>query len=298
MAEEQAAAQSEQYLLRFKDFNFIGSLVKPEFIESMEDFKIKASGIFIVTYPKSGTVWTQQVVNLILYDKHRDGTENMENANRAPWFEYNTRNIDFNLRPSPRIFSTHLPYYLVPKGLQSQKAKIIYVYRNPKDVMISFYHFSKFLTKLKTSNTMEDFMEKFLAGEVFSSVWFDHIKGWYTHKNNFNILFVSFEEMKKDLRNAVLKISKFLGKELSDEDMESVVKQATFQNMKKDPRANYENISIDFGSSEAPVFLRKGTIGDWKNYLTVSQSEKLDKTFQEQMEGVPLKFIWDMNEDF
>ncbi|XP_038625310.1 amine sulfotransferase-like isoform X2 [Tachyglossus aculeatus] len=235
MAEEQTAElRRDLYLLRFKDFNFIRSMVNPEFLEIMEDFEIRDNDIFIATYPKSGTVWTQQV---------------------------------------------------------------IYVYRNPKDVMTSFYHFSKLLTKLQTSDTMEDFMERFLAGDVFANLWFDHIKGWYSHKNNFNILFLSYEEMKKDLRNAVLKISKFLGKKLTDEDVESVVKQATFENMKNDPRANYDAITRELGRTHEQDFLRKGIIGDWKNCLTVSQSERFDKVFQEQMKDLPLKFIWDMNED-
>ncbi|XP_038597711.1 amine sulfotransferase-like [Tachyglossus aculeatus] len=298
MAEEQTAEQRRDlYVLRFKDFNFMRSMVNPEFLEIMEDFEIRDNDIFIATYPKSGTVWTQQVVNLILSDEHRNGMQNLENIERAPWLEYNLRKANYTLLPSPRVFSTHLPYNLLPKGVQSQKVKVIYVYRNPKDVMTSFYHFSKLLTKLQTSDTMEDFMERFLAGDVLANLWFDHIKGWYSHKNNFNILFLTYEEMKKDLRNAVLKISKFLGKKLTDEDVESVVKQATFENMKNDPRANYDAIARELGRTHEQDFLRKGIIGDWKNCLTVSQSERFDKVFQEQMKDLPLKFIWDMNED-
>ncbi|KAF5919983.1 hypothetical protein HPG69_014349 [Diceros bicornis minor] len=66
--------------------------------------------------------------------------------------------------------------------------------------------------------------------KVVGNLWFDHIRGWHTHKDDFNILF--------DLRSTALKISKFLEKQLTNEDVESIVKQVTFKNMKEDPGVN------------------------------------------------------------
>ncbi|EPY74567.1 hypothetical protein CB1_001970005 [Camelus ferus] len=77
---------------------------------------------------------------------------------------------------------------------------------------------------------------------VVGSLWFDHVRGWYEHRHDFNILFMMYEEMNKDLRSSVLKINHFLEKELSEEDLDAVVNQATFQNMKYNPQANYDGI--------------------------------------------------------
>uniref|UniRef100_F6U8N1 Sulfotransferase n=1 Tax=Ornithorhynchus anatinus TaxID=9258 RepID=F6U8N1_ORNAN len=283
MEEQETADQElENYLVSFKNFNLLRSWANIQFLETLDDLEIRDSDIFIITYPKSGTIWTQQIVNLIVFDEHRNGTENVDNMERVLWIEYSTASKDFGQRPSPRVFSSHLPYYLMPKALRNKKGKVIYVYRNPKDTMTSFYHFAKILGYIKPEVTMENFMERFLAGNVASGLWFDHVRGWFTHEHDFNLLFMSYEEMKKDLRNAVLKISKFLGKKLTDEEVESVVKQATFQNMINDSRANYNRIKDDIIQKQ--VFLRKGIIGDWKNALTVAQNEKFDKIFQEKME--------------
>jgi len=62
----------------------------------------------------------------------------------------------------------------------------------------------------------------------------------------------------QDLRSAVLKICNFIGKKLSEEEIESVVRQATFENMQKDPRANYENMPDDIAIKGKGKFLRKG----------------------------------------
>lgn len=58
----------------------------------------------------------------------------------------------------------------------------------------------------------------------------------------------------------MLKISRFLEKELSEEDVEAIVKQSTFQNMKSDPKANYDEIlKHEIGKrTDDGHFLRKG----------------------------------------
>ncbi|KAK7835294.1 hypothetical protein U0070_017830, partial [Myodes glareolus] len=244
------------------------------------------------------TIWTQQILSLIYFEGHRNNTENIQTTDRAPFFEYNIRNVDFAKMPSPRIFCSHLPYYLVPKVFKNKKVKVLYIYRNPKDVLTSYFHFINWIVVPEASKTVEAFMQAFLDGRVVGSNWFDHIRGWYEHRHDFNIMFLSYEDMKKDLRGSVLKICSFLEKELSEEDVDAVVRQATFQNMKSDPRANKDDImkkEIGAGNDQG-TFLRKGTIGDWKHHLTVGQNERFDRIFKRNMKNIPLKFIWDINE--
>uniref|UniRef100_UPI000E55B506 amine sulfotransferase-like n=1 Tax=Urocitellus parryii TaxID=9999 RepID=UPI000E55B506 len=139
---------------------------------------------------------------------------------------------------------------------------ILYIYRNPKDVLVSFFRFSNCVAILKNSDTFENYIKMFLDGKVVGSRWFDHIKRWYEHRHDFNIQSMSYEDMKKDLRSAVLKICRFLEKELSEEVVDTVVKQATFQNMKTNPQANYNDIvkqEMGVRNTEGN-FLRKGTI--------------------------------------
>ncbi|NXN99363.1 ST3A1 sulfotransferase, partial [Rhinopomastus cyanomelas] len=175
--------------------------------------------------------------------------------------------------------------------------QVIYVTRNPKDVMVSYYHFSKYMSKIEEVPDFNLFMERFLAGKVVGSSWMDHVAGWCGHTQDFNILFLTYEEMKKDLRSAVLKICNFLGKKLSSDEVDSVVEQATFENMKKDPRANYEHLPDDIVAKDKGSFLRKGTIGDWKNIMTVAQNERFDKILTQKMKTLPIKFVWDINDE-
>ncbi|XP_032071462.1 amine sulfotransferase-like [Thamnophis elegans] len=287
----------DEFLYKYKGLYFVTDSSSPETLDSLDSFEIRDDDIFVITYPKSGTIWTQNIVSLITYEGHRDGTENITLIDRAPFLEYNVFHVDLPSRPSPRVICSHLPYYLVPKGLRKRRAKIIYVFRNPKDVLISSYHFHKVAIQIETPKDFNIFFEKFLAGKVVCSSWLDHVEGWSAHKGDFNILFLSYEEMKKDLRSSVLKICKFLGRELTEKEVDEVVYKATFDNMKVDSRANYTLLPpgiLDFSKGN---FLRKGTIGDWKNHMTVAQSERFDRVFKERMEKLPFKFCWDIQED-
>ncbi|KAJ6655240.1 hypothetical protein lerEdw1_005584, partial [Lerista edwardsae] len=189
--------EDRKQFLNPKGVYFLPDVVTPEYIDSLEDFEIRDSDVFLVTYPKSGTVWTQQILSLIYHEGHRDGTENKNLIDRVPWLEYNVNKVDFVTLPSPRLFATHLPYFLVPKGLRNRRAKVIYVARNPKDVLVSFYHFSKFSKTLEEIEDFDIFLERFLNGQVINSLWLDHIEGWHAHRDDFNILFLMYEEMKK-----------------------------------------------------------------------------------------------------
>ncbi|XP_076773163.1 amine sulfotransferase-like isoform X1 [Arvicanthis niloticus] len=288
--------KTNEYLVNFKGHNFVKDVVNIEDLEKMEEFEIRDDDVFIITYPKSGTIWTQQILSLIYFEGHRNNTENISTVDRVPFLEYNIHNLDYAKMSSPRIFSSHLPYYLVPKGLKEKKTKTFYIYRNPKDVLISYFHFSNWVAIFEATDTLDQFLGKFLDGK--GNCWFDHIRGWYEHRHDFNIMFLSYEDLKKDLRSSVLKICNFLEKELSEEELDAVVRQSTFENMKSDPLANYNyiiNNKIGVRNNDSH-FLRKGTIGDWKNHLTVEQNERFDMIFKMKMKNVPLKFIWDINE--
>ncbi|CAH2252086.1 amine sulfotransferase-like [Pelobates cultripes] len=185
---------------------------------------------------------------------------------------------------------------LIPRIICRAAGKIIYVYRNPKDILVSYYHFYRMMVNLQNPDSWEHFIDLFISGKVMLGSWFDHVRGWYTNKEDFDILFMTFEEMKKDLRSAIMKICSFVNKKLDDEALATIVEKSTFRNMRHDPLANYKFIAEDLLDQSKGNFLRKGVIGDWKNFMTVAQSEMFDRVFEDKMKDLPIKFTWDTEE--
>ena len=53
--------------------------------------------------------------------------------------EFCTQEMTSSL-PSPRVLNSHFSHDYLPSGIIEKKCKIIHVMRNPKDVVVSYYH--------------------------------------------------------------------------------------------------------------------------------------------------------------
>ncbi|XP_068426398.1 amine sulfotransferase-like isoform X2 [Clinocottus analis] len=293
-----AGAQNHD-LVPHKGFKLINGTHDPDDVDQIYDLEIRDSDVFVVTYPKSGTIWMQQI--LLLLEAKGDLTaisklSKYSNAELIPWIELMGNRQTFITAPSPRMRVSHLPFQFMPSALSQKKGKVIYVARNPKDVVVSYFYFHKLANMLETPTDFDDFFERFLRGDVFGGSWFQHIKTWYSHKDDMNMLFITYEELIQDLQAAVQRIASFLGKELSAEQLAQVVTHSTFSNMKKIPQANYEQVPGELLSHHQGRFMRKGTVGDWKKHFTVFQSERFDQLFHREMADIPLVFLWDIED--
>ncbi|XP_035607306.1 sulfotransferase family 2, cytosolic sulfotransferase 3 isoform X1 [Oncorhynchus keta] len=258
-----------------------------------EEIKVEDEDIFTVTYPKSGTTWMQEIVPLVLNGGDLTPVQTIPNWDRVPWLEETRAALVLDRLPSPRAMVSHMPYHLMPPSFFPSKAKIIYVTRNPKDVMVSSFHFHKMASFLDDPGTFDEFLNKFLSGQVLFGKWTDHVKSWRNSDLGDRILYITYEEMIKDLRGVLERLSRFLGRDLSEETLDRVANHCCFSNMKLNVMSNYSLVPQEIMDSSKSTFLRKGVAGDWKNHFSPEQDFKFTAVLKEEMNGTNIKFPWD-----
>ncbi|XP_074793170.1 sulfotransferase 2A1-like isoform X4 [Natator depressus] len=158
-------------------------------------FQVRDRDIFSVTYPKSGTTWMQELLTLIHSNGDPQLAWSVPSWERVPWVEQTTAAGFLENRPCPRLISSHLPCGLVPTSLHGSNAKVIYTVRNPKDVCVSLYYYSKMASFLEFPEDFGEFVELFSTGKVLFGSWFQHVKGWLGLRDRLNFLLLTYEEM-------------------------------------------------------------------------------------------------------
>lgn len=76
-----------------------------------------------------------------------------------------------------RFIKTHLPFKLLPPTVMEEKAKVVYIARNPKDVVVSYYHLNKLYRTQGYVNDFETFFKYFTSDlcELFFAFFYSFI---------------------------------------------------------------------------------------------------------------------------
>ena len=293
ISKEEAARQLSELV---KPYNVVNGVLVSGFIKQADvekhaaSISLEPSDVWIVTSVKAGTTWTQQIVKLI-----RNGGEGDDKkiSESVPWLEANSLyKNDITSLPKPRAFKSHFPYERMPCGKpDTTPCKYVYVARNPKDVAVSLYfHCHRYHTIPGASIEWNLFFRNFIYGNLVFGDYFDHVLSWWAHKDDENVLFLKFEDMKKDLPTAVARIAKFIECDVTDDVIEKVAAKTSFDVMKNDDTANYSWNFPHVVNSGASAFMRKGEVGDWKNNFAPEQSAEMDKICRERLNGSGLEF--------
>lgn len=160
------------------------------------NFESRRGDIILVSFPKCGTHWFQQVIQLIL-SGGQSAPDYFEYMRRTPIIE-RTGSETLEGLPFPRFLRTHLP---MSKIRLSDEAKHVYVARNPWDCFIYYlYHTKNWPGSKNQDVTSEDFFNLFVNGKTEYGDFFDHLLPWYDRKDDANVLFLTYEQMKEDPR--------------------------------------------------------------------------------------------------
>ncbi len=223
-------------------------------------YRPEAADIFIATQMKCGTTWMQQIVFEILHGGEGDlsdtGYRHMYAV--SPWIETSpTSSVPMERAPlvgprRNRIIKTHMPAQLIP---HSDLAKYIYVTRHPVSCFASCVDFIyKGMGPL--TPTRRDMLAWFCSDDMWWMSWPDHVESWWQRsQQHANVLFVHYEDLKRDLEGGVRQVAAFLEVPLTDAQVAKVVHKAGFDYM-REHEEEFEMFAPNLFSVSTPENIR------------------------------------------
>ena len=249
------------------------------------DFAFRDDDVIVATYAKSGTTWTQQIVGQLVFA----GAEDVPIHEISPWLDLRIMPPDTRVKlaaqPHRRIIKTHLPLDALTF---SRQAKYLYIARDGRDVLWSFYNHHCSANDLwydLLNNTpgrigppierpdpdIRRYFRTWLErdGFPFWSYW-ENIATWWAARGVPNILLVHFNDLKTDLEGEMRRIARFLGCDIDEESWPAILHHCSFDYMKA-KAANVAPLGGAIFEDGAGAFINKGVNGRWRDVLSAEE---------------------------
>ncbi|KAM9461565.1 sulfotransferase 6B1-like [Clarias gariepinus] len=266
--------KDEEKLYRRNGILYSTIMSPPENLDALKDLEGREDDVMLVSYPKCGCNWMLGVLRKIMT------TCGYTLPEKHPLIEFYSPDVQKIVAemPSRRLLATHLHPDDIPVSFKTNKTKMLVVFRNPKDTLVSYYHFMNNNPVLPNAESWDKFCSDFMSGEVGWGLYFDHILAWEKHMDDPDVLIVTYEELKENLLDGVKKVADFFSFPLTDEQAKVITEENTFSVMLS---------NSSFGKMTDVIF-RKGEVGDWRNHFSEAQSKQMDEEFRKKLSGTRL----------
>ncbi|XP_010906702.1 flavonol 3-sulfotransferase [Elaeis guineensis] len=270
----------------------------PSVMTIQKNFKPRPDDLFVVSYPKSGTTWLKAIT-------FATKTRTQYPLSHHPLLSLNPHDCVLNLEecfhkgqaskiealPSPRILAIHMPYSLLPDSMTSSSCRFVYICRDPKDTLVSMWHFrEKTRPKTMEPTPFIEAFEAFCEGTSAVGPMWDHVLEYWreSQRRPEKVLFLKYEEMMDEPVGKVRRLAEFIGCPFSEAEekggvVQEIVKLCSFEKL-KNLEANKTGTQGGPGMVVTnDSFFRKGGAGDWKNHMSPEMAQRLDGIAQQKL---------------
>jgi aryl sulfotransferase len=262
------------------------------------DFEFRDDDIVVATYAKSGTTWTQQIVGQLVFN----GDPDVEIGELSPWVDLRVPPKAVKLpmlaaQTNRRIMKTHLPLDAL---VFSPRAKYLYIGRDGRDVLFSFYHHHSQGNDLwyqllndtpgrvgppidRPDPDIRRYFRTWLERDGYPiwSLW-ENVASWWAARHLPNVMLVHFNALKADLPGEMRRIADFLEIDVPTAKWPQILEHCSFAYMK----AHADMVAplggqIFEGGGES--FINKGVNGRWREVLSAEESSAYERMAQEKL---------------
>jgi hypothetical protein len=215
--------------------------------------------IFLVSFPKSGNTWTRFLLANLRFP---DQNITWANINRLVPDPSATAKRDFDRMPRPRIIKSH-------ECFDPRYPRVVYIVRDPRDVVVSQYHYHRKVRRIKDESPIEEFVKRFLAGQTCPhGSWGQNVSTWLcTSERDPRFLLLRYEDLVADTARELMKVVEFLRLTTSPEQIHRAVERSSADHMRKLEETQTNENELMKGSRKDLTFVRAARAGSWRSEL-------------------------------
>jgi hypothetical protein len=224
--------------------------------------------VFILSYPKSGNTWTRFLIANLIYP---ETPADFSNINRLIPDPEAMSKRDLAKMPRPRIIKSH--QYFDPRY-----PRVIYIVRDPRDVLLSTYHFQRKCRVIEDQFPLEKFAARFVAGGTSAyASWGNNVASWLvTRQNRPGFLLLRYEDMLQDAARELNKVAAFLQIPPDAERIANTVRRSAADEMRKLEKSQAHLWSSTKSTRQDVPFVRAAKAGGWRTDLPEAAAAQLE----------------------
>jgi hypothetical protein len=236
------------------------------------DITIFPDDVWLTSYPRSGNTWTRFLVGNLV---HTEEAVTFLNVERLVPDMY--KHSDHYLRhlPRPRILKSH-------EVFDPRYKKNIYIVRDPRDVVISHYHFEKKLKSVSEDCPIEDFLPGWIEGRYWDRLgnWGDHVTSWLsTRQDSSSFVIVRYEDLISDPVRELVKVANLLGIEATTERLARAADLSSADRMRQmESTQGGKWVQTRYTRQDKP-FVRKASSGGWSSVLPAQSVAQIEASW-------------------
>jgi Sulfotransferase domain len=236
---------------------------------------------FLVSYQKSGNTWLRFLLANLMCP--RGPITLLEMEDRVPMI-YDCSNWVLRQKPRPRIIASH-------ECFDPRYRKVIYVVRDPRDVVISSYYHHLRLRRIPEGYPMELFVPRWLQETQYDSprfgAWREHVLSWIeTRGKDPGFLLVRYEDMNRNPQRELGRVSSFLSLDVSTERLAQAIELSSAERMRELEKQQHEVWKRTKGLRADVPFVRRAVAGGWKSALSESLVQAIEAECGAVMESL------------
>ena len=228
------------------------------------NFAIYPDDTFLVSYPRSGNTWTRFLIANLVYP---DKDVSFLNIERLIPDTSSQSNRAMRRTPRPRLIKIH-------EYFDHRCGKVIYIARDPRDVVLSYYDFQRKYRHFEDGYPLERYVDDCIQGRLSSAgwgTWGENVASWlYTRGKTKGFLLLRYEDMMEDPARELTRVAAFLGIDTDPARIQNAVDKSSADRMREmEKRESGQWVATRNHRQDIP-FVRVAKAGGWKEKLPAS----------------------------